>query len=143
MNLMPPSTRPVGVVYVDGAAAGCPPIEAVIELVSSVTDGAVLLDTIEKSSGTLLSHLSPVRVARIIDRCHRLDLPIAIAGSVRTTDLPTLIACGPDFIGVRGAVCAKDRTQLDPVRLADFVAAFQQARPRLPTTDGEPGKSAG
>ncbi len=143
MQSVPSSVRPVGVCYVDGQTAGCPPIEAVIELVSQIGKGALLLDTIDKSAGRLVSHLSPRRIARIVDRCHQLGLPVALAGSVQTADLPALLDGRPDFIGVRGAVCTTGRSQLEPARLIEFTTAFHRARSHLPQAISESGNRIG
>ena len=88
---------------------------------------AVMLDTQEKSRGSLLDQRSASELRRFVAAAQARGRMAGLAGSLRIADLPALIASGCDFAGFRGAVCVGDRRHaLD----ASLVSALCRARDR-------------
>lgn len=75
----------------------------------------VMLDTANKANGSLTRHLSLGRLGEFVAAGRRHGLIVGLAGSLRATDIPTLAALAPDYLGFRGALCGGQRTDaLDP-----------------------------
>lgn len=68
-----------------------------------------MLDTADKSGGTLLGILSSAELEAFVADCRRHGLVCALAGSLSEYDMPSLLALGPDIVGFRGAACGGDR----------------------------------
>lgn len=67
-----------------------------------------MLDTKNKSGKTLLDYLSIDKLKRFVDESHDLGLQAALAGSLRTEDLPMIYNLGTDVTGFRGAACSNN-----------------------------------
>lgn len=89
----------------------------------------VMLDTANKTAGSLFDVMTPQEVQRFIHAARQARRLVGVAGALRVMHLPLLAELAPDFAGFRSAVCAGDRAgQLDPQRLQALVLAMQQAR---------------
>ncbi len=124
MRSFPESVQPVGVAYLDAKVCDSPEIEEVLELVVDHGEAALLLDTFDKSSGNAISIAGIKKLQQIISVAQFHDVLTVVAGSVKASELAEINSLEPDFIGVRGAVCADGRTQLDSSRLASFLETF-------------------
>jgi uncharacterized protein (UPF0264 family) len=80
-----------------------------------------MLDTADKSGGSLTQWISMQRLQEFIASAHRFGLICGLAGSLSPEDVPLLNGIGADFFGFRRALCAgRDRTgSLDPLLLRD------------------------
>ena len=131
---LPESTRPVVVGYLDRlpevlANAGsvkdvgdrCPSIKQLIEFAQSQPQvSTILLDTWCKQED-LFAKISDRRLQEIISVANRAGLAVVVAGSVKIDSLPRVIQAGASLVGVRGAVCAGDRSgQLCEQKLREF-----------------------
>lgn len=119
--------RPLGwiaVLYADAAAEGPDPL-ALIDLASTTDCRGVLVDTFSKDGRRLFDHASPERVAEWRRAAEAAGLMFAVAGSLRTEDLPRLKTVRPDVIAVRGAACPRGRRGGDVCAAA--VRRFQAA----------------
>jgi uncharacterized protein (UPF0264 family) len=65
----------------------------------------IMLDTLDKSAGSLLQHQPVERLARFVTEARRLNLISGLAGSLRAADIPILAPLDPDYLGFRGALC--------------------------------------
>ena len=65
----------------------------------------VMLDTADKTTGTLRDKLADAELAGFLAAARRQDLACGLAGSLRRTDIPPLLALAPDYLGFRGALC--------------------------------------
>lgn len=65
----------------------------------------VMLDTGDKTSGTLRDKLTDQALGKFLDAARRHGLTCGLAGSLRRTDIPPLLALEPDYLGFRGALC--------------------------------------
>jgi dihydroneopterin aldolase len=90
----------VGVLFADQA-----PDLALLHPLSSAGFAGVMLDTADKRSGTLLDSMTEERLSAFVSQAHALGLFAGLAGSLRASDIATVLRCGPDFVGFRGALC--------------------------------------
>lgn len=90
--------------------------------------GAVMLDTQDKTSGSLRQRLPLPELARFVRRVQASGAWAGLAGALTQADGVALAALRPDFLGFRSAVCdgARDGA-LSPVRLAALLAALKSA----------------
>jgi len=65
----------------------------------------VLVDTFDKSSGTLLTWLSPETCHLYASQASELGIKLSLAGSLRQTDFDSLRKSGAAILGIRGAAC--------------------------------------
>jgi uncharacterized protein (UPF0264 family) len=106
---LPPSTRPVAVVYAD-ATSLAPREELVFRAAIELGCAALLVDTFDKSRGDLLSHWSLDRLAGLIQNCEAAGLITVVAGSLRAESIRRVLPLNPAYVAVRGAVCDGSRT---------------------------------
>jgi dihydroneopterin aldolase len=69
----------------------------------------VMLDTADKSSGSLRDHLDLRTLARFVDEARAHDLAAGLAGSLAAADVTDLLSLKPDLMGFRGALCGGSR----------------------------------
>ncbi len=122
-------SRLVPSAYADAAAAGSPPPEQILKLAQRLESPYVLLDTFEKRTGSLRSHLGDTELREFIDTAHRAGVRVALAGSIRADDIGPVARLGPDVIGVRRAACTRgERTAaIDAERIGRLDAALVAA----------------
>ncbi len=90
-----------------------------------------MLDTANKGRGGLRDHLSEAALGDFLARARALDLVTGLAGSLGSSDVPSLLRLGPDYLGFRGALTRSGRvSSLDPAAIATIRAAI----PRGPIT---------
>ncbi|WP_130430916.1 (5-formylfuran-3-yl)methyl phosphate synthase [Rivibacter subsaxonicus] len=90
--------------------------------------GAWMLDTADKSRGSLLELMADDALVDFIARARGCGALAGLAGSLRPAELPRLTRLAPDVIGFRGAVCGGDRRgALVPERLAALQLAVSRA----------------
>lgn len=71
----------------------------------------VMLDTANKTSGSLRQKLADDELATFVETGRRSRLLTGLAGSLRRGDIGPLLDLAPDYLGFRGALCnASDRT---------------------------------
>lgn len=86
---------------------------------------AVMVDTQDKRSGSLLRLLAPAALRRFIATAREQGSRAGIAGALQLDDLPQLRELAPDFAGFRSAVCRGARGgELCPQRLRQLVDAM-------------------
>jgi uncharacterized protein (UPF0264 family) len=108
--------RVVVTAYADWQRAAAPPVEEVWRLAAERPGGVLLLDTFVKDPPvyrdwplTLLDWLPLRRLIELCAQARAAGLRVALAGSVGPEHVPALLEAGPDWIAVRGAVCAGGR----------------------------------
>ncbi len=102
----------VGVLFADRA-----PDLALIEAMARAGFSGAMLDTADKSQGTLSDHLSPAEIKDFVARVRDAGLFAGLAGSLRATHVATLASLAPDVLGFRGALC-KDGDREAPIDAA-------------------------
>lgn len=65
----------------------------------------VMLDTLEKRGGSLLTKLGCAELHEFVRHARHAGLIAGLAGSLREADIPDLLAFSPHYIGFRGALC--------------------------------------
>jgi uncharacterized protein (UPF0264 family) len=133
LDRLPPTVQAVAVVYVDHHSADAPQPEAIVEAASLAGLSMVLFDTFDKSKGHLLDHLPLATLHPIVVRARASGMRLALAGSLRHAQLGAVGQCAPDFIAVRGAVCAGDReSAVDEHLVRRLSIAVRNLRLQLP-----------
>lgn len=99
-----------------------------------------LVDTAIKDGRGLFHWLTQRAVATLVSEAHDRGLVIALAGSLRDSDLPDILATGADIAGVRSAACRGGvRTApLEPERIRRLRAGCA-AGGRAEPSDDQPG----
>ncbi len=145
IGFFPGGDWPASIASLAGLAGQAPPLIAVLfadtapdwSILSTLARAGfagVMLDTMDKQRGSLLSVLGREDIAAFVDCAKALRLLVGLAGSLRLPDIAELLPLQPDYLGFRGALCVQhERTaQLDP-------AAFDRIRQSIanysPTTD--------
>jgi uncharacterized protein (UPF0264 family) len=89
----------------------------------------LMLDTADKSSGSLLAHLDPRQLASFVTQAKAHGLTVGLAGSLAAADVPELLPLAPDLLGFRGALCNGSRSaSLDPAACAAIRALIPENR---------------
>ena len=117
----------VGVVYLDFETCDAPSYEELLDFFTKAKScKAILFDTHDKT-GDLFTYCSLDVIESMILRCRAAGLSTVIAGSVSLESLPQVLTASPDFVGVRGAVCAQGRDgSLDNRLLQNFIKQMRQ-----------------
>ena len=88
----------------------------------------VMLDTADKSRGSLTQILSAREIVSFVTRARKHNLISGLAGSLRIADIEPLLSYGPDVLGFRGALCTGGRTgELDKASVDDVARAIYAA----------------
>jgi uncharacterized protein (UPF0264 family) len=124
LGRFPRDTGRVAVVYLDRETANSPPAAEIIRQASRHRCAAVLFDTYDKSQGDLWTHVAPARLARWLRLARSHDLLTVVGGSLRQGMVGSVLRLKPDYVAVRGGVCAGDRAEsICPEQLSRFARA--------------------
>lgn len=118
----------VAVAYADAQNAEAPEPESILNAMlsaGSLSFQGFLIDTFDKSAGTLLDWLPVPRLQAIADRLRESGRFLALAGRLSLVDLELLRNLQPDVIAIRSAACAQRDRQM-PVE-AERVRRFRNA----------------
>lgn len=103
------------------------PLAALARLRAAGFAGA-MIDTFEKSGGTLRRCLGDGDLRRFVDTAREAELMVGLAGSLALEDIPALVEMGPDLLGFRGALCETGRaSSLSLARMRHVRAALDHA----------------
>jgi len=128
LRCLPPKVRPVAVVYADGPTARAPGPEHVLAEAARLDCAAVLVDTFDKSRGSLVNWWTIEKLAGFVARVRGSGMLCVLGGSLTEETIPRVAALRPDFIAVRGAVCRKGRNgPLDAERVRRLVTLLNRA----------------
>jgi uncharacterized protein (UPF0264 family) len=102
---------------------------AYISQFSNAGFSGIMLDTMNKTEGSLTEVMPLERLQYFVQTARHYDLLCGLAGSLRTTDIPQLLLLEADYLGFRGALCDQlQRTaKLDPVAILKVKAAVAAA----------------
>lgn len=106
---LPAATKPVAVVYADTVRADAPPPLDVLDHAQRGGCAGVLVDTFDKHGASLVELWNKSEIRAFVGQIQRASMLAVLAGRVAAEDLASLADCRPDFVAVRGAVCAPDR----------------------------------
>jgi uncharacterized protein (UPF0264 family) len=97
------------VAYADWRAARSIDPVAVLSAAIEFGCAAVLIDTWDKSAGTLFDHWPADGLMMYLHQSREHGLLVALAGSLTLENLRDAAALGPDYVAVRGAACEGGR----------------------------------
>lgn len=119
-----PGIELVAVAYADHQRAECPEPEEIFQAAAQAGLRTWLVDTYDKTGGDAIRQLGGERLQGIAALAQRHGARWVLAGSLRQAAAGELLAQGvwPALFGVRGDVCAGDRTQrISPSRVSDWL----------------------
>jgi len=126
---LPSSVGAVAVAYADHVRAGSPNPDEILTSAVELGCRTLLIDTFDKSHGSLFDIMSAVQVGRIVQAARSLSLRVVLAGSLNHGSIERALRFKPDLIAVRGAACDGSRTgPIDRARvraLAELVAGTE------------------
>jgi hypothetical protein len=127
----------VAVVYADWPAADAPPPADVLARAPAAGCCAVLVDTWDKQSGTLLDHWTIATMEDFARQSRAARLPLLLAGSLAGPQLATVVGCRPALVAVRGAACDGDRTgRVSADRVAELRNMLSECNRAMATAAG-------
>lgn len=85
--------------------ADCNPDWSLMDLVGKLGFTGVMMDTFDKSAGSLLHHQPLSHLEKFVVRARALNLICGFAGSLKAADIPVIRPLEPDYLGFRGALC--------------------------------------
>ncbi|WP_349431382.1 (5-formylfuran-3-yl)methyl phosphate synthase [Methylomarinum sp. Ch1-1] len=106
--------------------ADCQPSFSVLRQLKQAGFTGVMLDTMDKRKGSLNDIMTMPRIAQFIKLAKQLDLLTGLAGSLKSSDIATLLPLHADYLGFRGALCAHHNriAALAPNKIAALIACF-------------------
>jgi uncharacterized protein (UPF0264 family) len=116
--------RPAAVVYADWQLAAAPSPEEVFQGAEIIGCPALLIDTWNKSAGTLFDHWPVEDLAKFLESVRQRGLITVLAGSLSGDAFLAALELEPALVAVRGAACAGNR---EGSVSADRVRALRQA----------------
>lgn len=110
------------VAYADWQNAESPAPDELIEAAIPLDCGAVLVDTFLKDGRSLVDHLALSSLLEIQAAVHRRELPLALAGNLRTESLSQIRVMSPQIIAIRSAACGGGGREgsISPVAVRKF-----------------------
>ena len=122
---LPNGVMPVAVAYADWLKADSPPATVVLQRAKAAGCGAILMDTFDKTAGSLLDYWSLVALSRWVASAQEKGLTVVLAGSLDEQSIPLVLRSAPDYIGVRGAACRNGRKNaIDQTRVSNLAASL-------------------
>jgi uncharacterized protein (UPF0264 family)/CheY-like chemotaxis protein len=97
---LPPTANLIAVLFADTQ-----PDFAVIDSLKKAGFKGVMLDTMNKSNGSLTQVMTKTDIAQFVRLAKDRQLLCGLAGSLRLDDIAELMPYQPDYLGFRGALC--------------------------------------
>jgi uncharacterized protein (UPF0264 family) len=99
------SIKVVATGYADAERVGSVNPLSIPEIAHKAEADLAMVDTAVKDGKNLFAFLTNTQLRRFVEEAHDYGLKVALAGSLRKEDLPTVQALGADIAGLRGAAC--------------------------------------
>lgn len=95
-----------------------------IKLLSEAGFTGVMLDTMNKTNGSLTQVMPLDRLQNFVQTARHYQLLCGLAGSLRKADIPELLTLQADYLGFRGALCTQHQrtAKLDPAAILTIKA---------------------
>jgi (5-formylfuran-3-yl)methyl phosphate synthase len=100
----------VAVVYADWRAAQSPSPRDVLHAAAQCRSPALLIDTWDKSSGTLFDHWPAGELQAFLSKVRSHEISVVLAGSLSAQNVTAAARLAPDLVAVRTAACEGGRT---------------------------------
>jgi len=122
-----PDGRLIPVFYADWREAGAPDWDGILQLAVDTSCKRILIDTFLKNGRGLTDHLPWEQLRSLATIARKNSISLAIAGSIRKSEIPALRTIGADVIGVRGAACkgGNRKDSIDAATLQELTAIFK------------------
>jgi uncharacterized protein (UPF0264 family) len=101
------SSKVIAAGYADFKKVNCLNPLKLPEIANKVKADGVMIDVKIKNYGKLFNLLSDNELREFVNRSHKYNLTVALAGSLDKNDIQRVVSLGADIIGVRRAVCSK------------------------------------
>ena len=100
---------------------------SIIKSLKSAGFSGVMLDTMDKSTGSLSKVMSLSEIKNFVAAAKDSQLLCGLAGSLKLDDIPEFLDLDADYLGFRGALCEKsDRTaELNKNAIHSILAYFK------------------
>jgi uncharacterized protein (UPF0264 family) len=119
---MPVDVGRVAVVYADWQAARAPQPDEILRVARRLNCSAALVDTFDKRGGGLVDLWTLEQIESFIARARELGLLAVVAGGLNGANIPAIASLAPDYVAVRGAACAGERSgSLSRLRVEELV----------------------
>jgi uncharacterized protein (UPF0264 family) len=109
ISSLPRGVALVPVAYADWTAARAPSPSVALALAEFSPARLMLVDTYDKSAGTLLGQWSLESLEELARDAAERGVRLALAGSLDVASIGQLLPLAPAYIGVRGAACTGGR----------------------------------
>jgi hypothetical protein len=103
------SVKLVAAGYADSQRISSIPPHFIPEVAEESGADVAMLDTAVKDGKKLTEILNLDLLSNFVEDAHQRGLKVALAGSLKKDDIPTIQKIGADIIGFRGAVCEGGR----------------------------------
>ena len=106
---------------------------AVVDRLAEAGFRGVMLDTMDKTRGSLTQILSDTELRTFVRLAKSQGLLTGLAGSLRQADIAPLVAIGADYLGFRGALCHQHRrtSGLDSKQVAAIRLRLNSNKPKM------------
>jgi uncharacterized protein (UPF0264 family) len=131
-----PKIKVVAAGYADAERIGALDPMLTPEIASNAKVDLAMIDTAVKDGKNIFNFLPVKQLKKFVDEAHKLDLEVALAGSLRKQDLPMVYDLGADVAGLRGAACTnndRDNGQITRKLVQELVEAVKQAEKQANT----------
>jgi uncharacterized protein (UPF0264 family) len=127
---LPEETELVGVIYADWLAAAAPHPSQIIDAAEHLSLRTILIDTFQKSGGTLFDLTSKAELDAWCQEIRRRIGGLVLAGSLTSDAIGRALELRPDLIAVRGAASGGNRTAtISRERVAALVELLRTTPP--------------
>lgn len=125
------NTKVIAAGYADFQSVGCLNPLTLTEVARKSDADGVMIDIKMKNHGNLFDFLRDDQLKEMVQRAHKHNLSLALAGSLAKEDIHRVFSLGVDIIGVRRAVCSsRDRLKgrIQRKAVEDLVRAVNACR---------------
>lgn len=120
----------IAVAYADHQLARAPAPLEVLEQADLAGCAGLLVDTFDKRGGSVFAHCSEADLREWCAQAQQAGMLFVLAGGLQGSEIQRACQVGPDYIGVRGAVCRGDRQQsIDAELITALVEALHTHPP--------------
>ncbi len=104
------------------------PGDHIIDSVADAGLAGIMLDTVDKSAGSLRDVISDIQINQFISKAKKHNLITGLAGSLSKNDITPLMQQQADYLGFRGAICSgHDRkSKLDKILLNEIAKLIKE-----------------
>src|SRR5262245_16797245 len=120
----------VAVAYADWERARSPRPEEVLDFAAANGFPVFLLDTWLKDGTRLFDWMDPGAISDLAGTARLAGMEVALAGSLKLSDIETALTVAPDVLAIRGAACRGGKREggIDPDAVASIASALQSPR---------------